>query len=90
MSTPPPPPTPREKAGAGPRGFFPMPRGDLAFLALILLWAVVALLPWAREAELGGVALLGWLMAALMVFSPAVALGRILLARRRRRRGGAR
>lgn len=80
MTTPPPPKV------AGQRGFFPMSRGDLAFLVLILAWAVVGLLPWAREAELGGVALLGWLMAGLMVLSPAVALGRILLARRRRRR----
>ena len=82
MTTPPPP------KPAGQRGFFPMSRGDLAFLVLILAWAVVALLPWARETELGGVALLGWLMAGLMVLSPAVALGRILLARRRRRRDG--
>lgn len=70
------------------RGFFPMPLGDLLFLAFILAWAVVALLPWAREDELMGVALLGWLMAGLMVLSPVIALGRILLERRRRRRRG--
>ncbi|TNF25145.1 MAG: hypothetical protein EP329_23655 [Deltaproteobacteria bacterium] len=64
-----------------------MPRADLLFLVLILAFAVIGLLPWAREAEAGGVALLGWMMAALMVLSPAIALGRILLARRRRRGG---
>gem|GEM_PF-2288758 len=82
MTTPPTTP----KAGERPRGFFPMPRADIAFLVIILAWAIVALLPWARETEAGGVAMLGWLMAGLMVLSPAIALGRILMARRRRRR----
>ena len=59
------------------RHFFPLSRGDLAFLIIALAWAVVALLPWAREHHFLGVALVGWLMAALMVVAPVVALIRV-------------
>lgn len=65
------------------RSFFPIPRGDLLTIVGLLLFALLSFLPVTREVELGGMALLGWLMAALMVASPLLALWRL----RRRRRG---
>lgn len=64
------------------RSFFPMPLGDLLYLVVLIAFAVVAFLPWARDIEWGGMALVGWLMALLMVLSPAIAL--IRMARERR------
>ena len=66
------------------KSFFPMSRGDVAYILLLLAFVVVAFLPWARHIELGGVALVGWLMALLMIVSPAVALIRIAQERRDR------
>lgn len=62
--------------------FFRLPPGDGTYLVVVLLFAVVALMPFAREVEVGGMALLGWMMAALMVLSPVVALVRIGIERR--------
>lgn len=59
------------------RSFFPMSRGDLVYVVAVLAFAVVSFLPWSRDVEIGGLALLGWLMAALMIFSPVAALLRI-------------
>lgn len=59
------------------RDFFPLSRGDLAFLIIVLAWAFVAFLPWARDIHVLGVALVGWLLAALMIVAPAVALIRV-------------
>ena len=67
------------------RGFFPMSRGDLAYVILLLGFAVVAFLPWAREVHFVGVALVGWLMALLMIVAPVVAIIRILQERRIRK-----
>ncbi len=58
--------------------FRSMPPGDLAYLAVVIVFAAVALLPWTRDITVGPMALLGWLMAALMVLSPAIALLRLL------------
>ncbi len=55
--------------------FFPMPRGDRWYLLAILLFAVV--LPWSHRIQVAGMALFGWLMAALMVVAPVVALLRL-------------
>lgn len=63
--------------------FFPMPRADLLTVLGLVLFALLSFLPVTREVEVGGMALLGWLMAALMVVSPLVALLRL-------RRGGRR
>lgn len=63
------------------QSFFPMSRGDLAYIVSVLAFAVVAFLPWARDVEVGGMALVGWLMAALMIFAPIVALVRIATRR---------
>jgi hypothetical protein len=62
--------------------FFPMSRGDLAYVVIIISVAVIAFLPWAREIHFAGVALVGWLMALLMVISPVIALVRIAQERR--------
>ncbi len=69
--------------------FFAMPRGDRAYLLAILIFAFIAFLPWTRHVHFAGMALFGWLMAALMVFSPAIALLRLLRAQRRSKNGGA-
>ena len=72
--------------------FFPISKGDLAYLLAVLAFAVIAFLPFSREHEMGGVALLGWLMAALMIIAPSLAVARILTERRsassRRRAAG--
>ncbi len=57
--------------------FFPMPRGDFAFIVVLLVVAVVSFLPWSREAEWAGMAMLGWMMAGLMVLAPIIALIRL-------------
>lgn len=57
--------------------FFPMPRGDFAFIVVLIVVAVVSFLPWSREAEWAGMAMLGWMMAGLMVLAPVIALIRL-------------
>ncbi len=57
--------------------FFPLPRGDRWYLLAVLVFAFVTFLPWSRHIQVAGMALFGWLMAALMVFSPAIALLRL-------------
>jgi phosphoglycerol transferase MdoB-like AlkP superfamily enzyme len=59
--------------------FFPVSRGDRWYLALLIALAVVAFLPWSRATAVGTLPLFGWLMVALMVLAPAVALVRLLL-----------
>lgn len=65
--------------------FFPVPRGDRWYLALLVAIAVVAFLPWSRNTPVGSLPVFGWLMVVLMVLAPAVALVRLLLADARRR-----
>jgi len=62
--------------------FFTMPRGDLFFLAALLAFSFVSFLPWARSMEWCGMAMQGWMMVALMVLSPTIALIRLLFHRR--------
>ena len=69
--------------GSRGRGFFPMERGDRLFLVVLLVLSAGAFLPTLRRFEPGGLALLGWLMAALMVLSPSVALVRLWRGRRK-------
>ncbi len=57
--------------------FFPMPRGDRWYILAILLFVVVSFLPWSHSIQVAGMALFGWLMAALMVVAPVVALLRL-------------
>ena len=56
------------------KNFFPMAKSDGWYLFALVLFAVVAFLPWWRETYLAGMSVFGWLMAILMVFSPAIAL----------------
>ena len=60
--------------------FFPMPRGDRYFALAVVVVAVLALLPWSHHIMIKGLALLGWLMAALMLIAPTVALWRLVSA----------
>ena len=69
------------------RGFRSIARGDRVFLAVVIGFAAVAFLPWSRALSIGPMALLGWLMAALMILSPVIAL--IRLAQSGRDRPGA-
>ena len=61
--------------------FFPMPRGDRIYLLVVIITSIASFVPVARETHIAGMALLGWLMAALMVIAPAVALWRVLRER---------
>jgi hypothetical protein len=60
--------------------FFPMNRAQAAALAFLVAFSVFSFLPVWRGLEIAGMAVFGWLMAALMVLSPALAL---LVFRRR-------
>lgn len=66
------------------KSFFPMRRGEAATLVFLVAFAAFSFIPVWRTIELGGMAVFGWLMAALMVVSPAIALFTFL----RRGRGG--
>ena len=66
--------------------FFPLKRGEGATLVFLIAFAAFAFIPEWRTLEVGGMAVFGWLIAALMVISPALALVTIL---RRDRSGGA-
>jgi apolipoprotein N-acyltransferase len=61
-----------------------MRRGEALALGFLLVFSAVTFLPVWREIELGGMVVFGWLMAALMLLSPAVAL--IVFLRYRRGR----
>ena len=60
--------------------FFPMRRREAATLVFLIALAAFAFIPAWRTAEVGGMAVFGWLIAALMLISPTVTL----LAFRRR------
>ncbi|MEE2876661.1 MAG: hypothetical protein VX822_02610 [Candidatus Neomarinimicrobiota bacterium] len=59
--------------------FFKMERGDRWYLIVITLFSIIAFMPWTRALDVGGMSLFGWLMALLMVFSPAIALYQLFL-----------
>ena len=54
--------------------FFPMGKGEAAALVILIVFSAFSFLPVWRTTEIGGMAVFGWLMAALMVLSPALAL----------------
>lgn len=56
------------------KSFFPMPRTEAATLAFLIAFAAFAFIPAWRTTELWGMAVFGWLIALLMVLSPALAL----------------
>ena len=61
-----------------------MGRGEGATLVFLILFSAVSFLPVWRTLELAGMAVFGWLMAALMVISPALALTVFVLKNRKR------
>jgi hypothetical protein len=63
--------------------FFSMPRADRWYLAIVVVFAFVSFLPWSRHLHFAGMALFGWLMAALMILSPAIALFLLFLSRKK-------
>ncbi|MDP6578146.1 MAG: hypothetical protein QF416_02670 [Candidatus Marinimicrobia bacterium] len=68
--------------------FFSMDSGDRWYLLAITIFSVLAFMPWARTVEVGGMALFGWLMAILMIFSPAIALVQLFIRRKRGENSG--
>jgi hypothetical protein len=54
--------------------FFPLGRGEALLLVFLIVVAVISFLPMWRTMEIGGMAVFGWFMAALMVTSPLLAL----------------
>ena len=64
------------------KSFFPMVRREGATLVFLIAFAAFAFIPAWRTIELGGMVAFGWLIAALMLISPAVTLVTFL------RRGG--
>ena len=65
-------------------GFFPMPPREQRALLGLALFSAAAFLPVFGRIELGGVAVFGWFMAALLIGSPLVLLA-LLGAERRNR-----
>jgi hypothetical protein len=58
--------------------FFPMPSGDRWYLLVIIIFSIISFLPWTQRVHVAGMALFGWLMAALMILSPTIALIRLI------------
>ncbi len=54
--------------------FFPMGKGEAPTLLFLIVFSIISFLPVWRTMEIGGMVVFGWLMAALMVISPALAL----------------
>lgn len=64
------------------KSFFPMVRREGTTLVFLITFAAFAFIPVWRTVHFGGMAVFGWLIAALMLISPAVTLVAFL-----RRRG---
>ena len=56
------------------KSFFAMATGEGLNLVFLLLYSAVSFLPFWSTIEIAGMVMFGWLMAALMVISPALAL----------------
>lgn len=66
------------------KSFFQMDRAEAAVLLFLILFSALSFLPLWRSLEVAGMVVFGWLMAALMVISPALALA-VFVSRRRRK-----
>ena len=64
--------------------FYPMKRGDFWYLIAIIVFALISFLPWSRRIIISGMALFGWMMAALMIISPTLVLVRVILEKRKK------
>ncbi len=56
------------------KGFFPIRRSEAWVLIALVSFSIVSFLPIWRTKIVAGMAMFGWLMAALMVLSPLLAL----------------
>jgi hypothetical protein len=54
--------------------FFQMAKAEALLLVFLIVMAVTSFLPMWRTMEIGGMAVFGWLLAALMITSPLLAL----------------
>jgi hypothetical protein len=63
------------------KSFFPMRPSEAATLVFLVAFAAFAFIPAWRTVELWGMAVFGWLIAALMLLSPAIALATFLTRR---------
>lgn len=66
------------------KSFFKMDRVEAAVLLFLILFSALSFLPVWRTMEVAGMVVFGWLMAALMVISPALTLTVFVSGRRRR------
>jgi membrane protein YqaA with SNARE-associated domain len=60
-----------------------MGRGEAFTLLFLIAFSGFSFLPVWRQVEIAGMAMFGWLMAALMVLSPALALLALMVGRDR-------
>lgn len=60
------------------KSFFPLRRREGATLVFLIAFSAFAFIPEWRTVEVGGMAVFGWLIAVLMLVSPALALVTIL------------
>ncbi len=65
------------------KNFFAMATGEKVVLSVLICFAAVCFLPVARSVEIAGMALFGWMMAALMLVSPILTLWAVRRDRRR-------
>jgi len=56
------------------KSFFHMDRAEALALLFLVAFSALSFLPAWRSQKIAGMAVFGWLMAALMVLSPALAL----------------
>lgn len=70
--------------------FYPLKRGDRWFFIILITFAAASFLPWFRRIIISGMALFGWLMAALMVLSPLYIIIRLLSEKNRKHNQGMR
>ena len=54
--------------------FFSMRREESAALLFLIAFSAFSFLPVWRRVEIGGIAVFGWLMTALMLISPVLTL----------------
>ena len=66
------------------KSYFQMDRSEAAVLLFLILYSALSFLPVWRTIEVAGMVVFGWLMAALMVISPALALV-VFMAKRHRK-----
>lgn len=64
------------------KSVFRLNRGECLTLVFLIAFSALSFLPVWRHLEVAGMAVFGWLMAMLMVLSPALALVALLMRRK--------